>query len=118
MKEFEREEIPKYKKKKQSSTSKSFDKSKHKHDYSKQCIAKMPPFIQGGKPIINVAKYCSVCGKIGESYVPIVEDENAMFKRRYMSNEEILATYPNLDIVELEEHFQKYIPIVRSDWND
>ena len=51
-------EIPKYRKKKQSSTSKSNTKSKHKHEYKEVLL------IHNGRP--HWATERKICGKIGE----------------------------------------------------
>ena len=106
-------EIPKYKKKKKSSTSKSFNKTKHKHDYSLECIAKYPPFYDGGKPIYYLTMYCSICGKIGRTWNPMTEVEiNGTKYTVMMGTDELLEKYKHLEIIEMSEHFQKYIPIV------
>lgn len=104
-------EIPKYKKKKKSSTSKSFNKTKHKHDYSLECIAKYPPFF-GEKPVYYLVMYCSICGKIGRQWSPTIEVEhNGREFVALMGAEELLEKYKHLEIIEMSEHFQKYIPI-------
>lgn len=123
MKEFENE-IPKYKKKRQSSTSKSYNKSNHKHNHDGMCIAKYPPFIQGGNHHMTLTTYCTECGRIIDSIAPTVNEDftnkngEVIKRNRLLSREEILEKYKQLEIVEMSEHFQKYIPIVRSDCND
>lgn len=51
-------EIPKHRKKKQSSTSKSSIKSKHKHEYKEVLL------IHNDRP--HWATVCKICGKIGD----------------------------------------------------
>ena len=111
-------EIPKHRKKRPSSTSKSFDKTRHKHEYVGKCIVKYPPYIQGGNSVMLLTTYCTICGKIYDSKCPIVEEDitrrngSIAKQRRHMKNEEILEKYKDLEIIEMSEHFQKYIPIV------
>ena len=56
-------DIPKYKKKKNSTISKSLDKSKHKHEYV-DCL-----LIVGNRKYPYKAAYCKVCGKIGDMHL-------------------------------------------------
>lgn len=120
MNNFEKEEIPKYKKKKPSSTSKSLDKTRHKHSYDGKCITKYPPFIPGGNPYMCITTYCTVCGKIYNSEHPYVEEDitrkNGLTtkRRRLMKNEEILEKYKDLEVIELNEYGQKYVSISKE----
>lgn len=124
MKDFEKEEIPKYKKKRQSSTSKSYNKSKHKHNHDGMCIAKYPPFIQGGNYYMTLTTYCTECGRIIGSVAPTVDEvftkkNGEVVKRnRPLKNEEILEKYKHLEIIEMSEHWQKYVPICKEYSND
>lgn len=58
---MDNEEIPKYKKKKDSSVSKSKIKSKHKHIYSKECLLIEE---RNGFKLPYRTGYCEICGKI------------------------------------------------------
>ena len=81
-------EIPKHRKKKQSSTSKSGKKSKHKHEYKEVVL------IHNDKP--HWATVCKICGKIGDLH--FFEDE-------------VFEKYKDLEKIEIESVFQKYVPI-------
>ena len=115
-------ETPKYIKKKQSSTSKSSEKTKHKHEYTEKCIVKYPTRHLLAFNIeyrFAIATYCKYCGKIENIWHPEIEDNfnrglihNA---KRYMSDEEILEVYKDLDVVEISDLFQKYLPISKGD---
>lgn len=96
-------EVGKYRKKKKSSTSKSSEKSKHKHLY-KKCLFKTKDY----DPMSG--SYCEICGKIGELHFfeTISVSSNAC---RLLDGNEILEKYKDLEIIEVKNIWQKYIPI-------
>ena len=112
-------DIPKYRKKKKSSTSKSLEKSNHKHEYTEKCIIKYPTLhlkrINGKEFCLCATTYCKYCGKIGDS-LPRHKEEyvgeplNRTIKR-LMTDEEIFECYKDVDVIEVEDAFAKYIPI-------
>lgn len=61
-------DIPKYKKKMASDTSKSNRKSKHKHHYE-ECLIQYK-FSFGNKNCVRTesSSYCTICGKIGDRF--------------------------------------------------
>ncbi len=109
-------DIPKYKKKKKSTISKSREKSKHKHEYTEKCIVKYPtPLFYFDKISLGVATYCKYCGKIESIRKPNVErDVDGKKITHYMTNEEILETYKDLEVVEISDYFQKYVPVSKG----
>lgn len=81
------QEVPKYKKSKDSNISKSNRKSKHKHKYE-ECIIQYP-FTFAGKNNIRtqLCSYCTICGKIGDRF----KDTNSM--KSYMKGIIISCQY-------------------------
>ena len=70
--DFTEQDVPKYLKQKESNTSKSNRKSKHKHQYEECLIQykwnfKSNAFSQEEKECIHtsLSSYCTICGKIG-----------------------------------------------------
>lgn len=116
-------DVPKYKKKKKSTTSKSSEKTKHKHEYTEKCIVKYPtPHLLCFNINYNlaIATYCKHCGKIDSVYYPMTDDfiyfHNGLHSvNRHMTNEEILEYYKDLEIVDIDNCFQKYLPISKGD---
>lgn len=95
-------EIPKHRKKKPSSISKSNTKSKHKHEYI-ECL-----LIENNRP--HRATYCKICGKIGD--IKFFETKSYKDGRCVMLNsDEVLEKYKNLEKMEVQDIFQKYVPI-------
>lgn len=103
-------DIPKYIKKKQSSTSKSKGKSRHKHKYV-DCL-----FVLNNRHIYNSPHkgiYCKICGKIGN--FNMFEGEpigNGM--SRMLHDDEIFEKYKDLEKFYIEDIFQKYVNIVKK----
>lgn len=85
-------EIPKHRKKKEPSISKSNIKSKHKHKYI-DCL-----LMENGKP--HKATYCKICGKV----------DNVFFLWN-MSNNEIFEKYKDLVQIEVDSIWEKFVPI-------
>ncbi len=113
-------DIPKYKKKKKSTTSKSREKSNHKHEYTEKCVVKYPtPYLVGKEFSYGLVTYCKHCGKVASLTHPTKEEHvntgiaNA-FMSVFMTNEEILEYYKDLDVVEVEDMFPKYVSITKS----
>lgn len=95
-------ETPKHKKKKLSSVSKSSKKSKHKHEYI-ECL-----LIEKGHP--HWATYCRFCGKIGNLHFFETEPyRDGMW--RQLDYDEVYEKYKGLEKIEIQNIFQKYIPI-------
>ena len=95
-------EIPKYKKKKKSSISKSSTKSKHKHEYV-ECL-----LIEKGRPYRAIV--CKFCGKIYDIYFfESGQCEDGM--QRMLDDDEVFEKYKDLEKIEIESVFQKYVPI-------
>ena len=102
-------EIPKYRKKKQSSKSKSFEKSKHKHEYV-DCLLvyKVKPY---------KANYCKICGKIGDLRFAETEkvERNGELYHRVLGKEEVFSKYKDLECIEVDDIWDKYIPISKGE---
>lgn len=95
-------EIPKCKNKKPSSTSKSSEKSKHKHEYV-ECL-----LIEKGHPYRAIV--CKICGKIYNIYFFESERcEDGM--RRILDADGLFEKFKDLEKIEIESVFQKYVPI-------
>lgn len=97
-------DIPKHKKKKNSSTSKSKEKSKHKHEY-KDCL-----LITKERSMPYKAKYCTICGKIGDCcFFETVPCENGMLMT--LNSKEMFEKYKDLEKFHINDIFQKYVSI-------
>lgn len=105
MEDFDNE-IPKHRKKKKSSTSKSSTKSKHKHEYA-ECL-----LIHDKHP--HRATYCKICGKIGDLYFfETMKTEDGLYLQ--LDDDEVFEKYKNLEKIEVDDIFQKYVPIVQKE---
>lgn len=102
------DEIPKYRKKRPSVSS-AGKKSKHKHLY-KECL-----LIAENSP--HKAKYCIVCGKIGN--IEFLESEKVNGGYRILTDDEIYDKYKNIERFEIESIFQKnvVIPVISTEEN-
>lgn len=106
------DEVEKHRKKTQSNTSKSSHKSKHKHQY-KMCLIGHPLYFQETKSThIRIASYCTICGKIGGNIEnrPACEKLDDGYYRMYESDE-LVQMNNDLELFEIEDWTQKYIPI-------
>ena len=103
MNNFEKEEIPKYKKKKNSSVSRSIDKSKHKHEYKEYLLITN----KDKKP--HRANICKVCGKIDNVCLFDTDEVDGIY--RMLSSEEVYEKYKHLEKIYVDDIYQKYIPI-------
>lgn len=94
-------EIPKYIKKKESSVSKSKVKSKHKHEYTYCLLVK-----DNDRPY--KAKYCKICGKIGDiNFFETERTEDGYY--RVLDTDEVFEKYKDLDKIYVEDVWQKYV---------
>ena len=95
-------EIPKYKKSKNSTVSKSSAKSRHKHEYV-ECL-----FINDDTP--HRGTYCKICGKVGDiQWFETEHTENGLW--RVIDYDEVYKMYNNLEKVELDDLLQKYVAL-------
>lgn len=95
------EEVAKYRKKRESSISKSQRKAKHKHMY-KGCL-----FVDK-KGFYNKSEYCTICGKVGEISSGTERITGNCYRR--LTNKEIYEKYKHLELVEIESYIPKYLP--------
>ena len=96
------EEIPKHRKKRTSSKSKSYLKSNHKHEYVDAL------FIHNFKP--HRGTYCRVCGKIGNMFTFETEcTEDGYY--RTLNPQEIFSKYPNHERIKIDDLWQKYVAV-------
>lgn len=110
---YNEQEIPKYKKKKPSSISKSEYKSKHKHEYV-EAVCIMPLYYN--KEIVNIILYCKKCGKIYNFHRPYEKTRMGT----YRIYEEILEKYKDLKIIKLDKMIFHYrnVPKEYLDYDD
>ena len=95
-------EIPKQRKKKQSSTSKSSIKSKHKHEYKEVLL------IHNDRP--HWATVCKICGKICDLHFFEAEKrEDGLY--RQLDSDEVYENYKDLEKIVIDDIWQKYVPI-------
>lgn len=95
-------EIPKYRKKKKSSVSKSSTKSNHKHEYV-ECL-----LIYNEHPYW--ATYCKFCGKMGNlHFFESEKREDGLY--RQLNYDEVYEKYKDLEKIDIENIWQKYVPI-------
>ena len=95
-------EVPKYRKKKQSSTSKSGTKSKHKHEYKEVLL------IHNDRP--RRATVCKICGKIGDLHFFETEPyRDGLW--RYLDSDEVFEKYKDLENIVIDDIWQKFVPI-------
>ena len=96
-------EVPKHRRKQESSVSKAVNKSRHKHKY-KDCL-----FIDDKR--IHKGAYCTICGKI-KQFDFCEELEKTANGWKTLSNYELLKKYSDLEKVTIESYFkQKYIDV-------
>lgn len=91
-----------YKRKKESNTSKSTRKSKHKHDY-RQCLLKTTNEFNGRQiETLHLGRICNICGKTHiDKYFITRKTEHGTYLM--LENNEILATYTDLEIIPIED---------------
>ena len=102
-------EISRYKKRKESSTSKAKVKSNHKHDYQRCLIDTRIPGVQHDS--ILVANVCGICGKVKLSQVFVLEDGILL------SSYDVLQKFPELPIYKLRYFTDRHLdlPIIPED---
>lgn len=93
-------EIPKYLKQKESNTSKSNRKSKHKHQY-KECLIQYH-LSRSTQIYISLYSYCTICGKIGDRFK---EDKSIVKDYRRTVDTPIGKCY---SLITDEELYEKY----------
>ena len=100
MKNYNENEIPKYKKKK----NKTVKKSSHKHEY-KECLVYINE-VNG----YYLCKYCVKCNKVKE--VKLVSEKDEKLDEGYsrlLSNKEMLKKYKNLPMRRMNNLDSKYL---------
>lgn len=100
MKNYNENEIPKYRKKK----NKTVKKSNHKHEY-KECLVYVSD-ING----YFLCKYCVECNKVGNITMITEKDEELdEWYLQPMSNKEILKKYKDLPMRRMKSLDSKYL---------
>lgn len=117
-------EIPKYKKAKQSSTSKSKAKSKHKHQYE-ECLTQ---YEDDYKRYTSLSSYCTICGKLGYKFAEDKSIVKDLFRKyiingntyySLMPSEELYENYHDkLPVFFLEDTFSKYVVLEETNNSD
>ena len=96
------DEVPKYIKKKESSVSKSKEKSDHKHEYV-DCL-----FIINKDNRPHKGIYCKICGKVRDiSFFELENFESGFW--RILDTDEVFEKYKDLEKIYIEDIFQKYV---------
>ena len=97
------DEIPKRRKKKESSVSKSINKAKHKHEY-KDCL-----FIEENH--VHKGAYCTICGKVKQfDFFAGVEKTTGGWLM--LTSEELFEKYSDLEKIKVDKYFRtKYIDL-------
>ena len=96
--------VPKYRKKKESNTSKSNKKANHKHEFI-DCL-----LIDEKHNNPHKSSYCKICGKIDGVCLLETEKTNSGY-RKMLSNEEIFEKYKDLPQFRVNSVFDKYVSI-------
>ena len=105
-------EIPKYLKQKESNTSKSNRKSKHKHQYE-ECLIQYPIAFAGRTHIsTKLYGYCSICGKIGSVKNGKYKTELEQLEKSRQDNSNFLITISGEEIY---KRFHNKLPIFYID---
>lgn len=91
-------DVPKYKKKRPSSRSKSSKRSDHRHDYSRDVLVKVvsPNF---SRAIYFVGKQCTICGKIANKPREYPDGRNEDGSYYLLDEDEILKKYSHLPLI-------------------
>lgn len=110
-------DIPKYKKKMESDTSKSNRKSKHKHHYE-ECLIQYK-FSFGNKICIRTepSSYCTICGKIGDRFKEDKSIVNTPIGKCYslIADEELYEKYHDrLPVFFVEDSFANYVVLEQN----
>ena len=101
-------DIPKHRKRKESSTSKSKVKSNHKHEYV-DCL-----LVVGENRRPHKATYCKICGKIGDlAFFDTVPCGNGF--SRILDTDEVYEKYKDLEKIYVDDIWQKYVPISKGE---
>ena len=100
MKNYNENEIPKYKKKK----NKTVKKSSHKHEY-KECLVYVDEMNS-----YCLCEYCVKCNKVkGVKLISEKDEELGSGHLRLMSNKDILKKYKNLPMRRIKNLDSKYL---------
>lgn len=110
-------DIPKYKKKMESDTSKSNRKSKHRHHYE-ECLIQYK-FSFGNKNYIRTepSSYCTICGKIGDRFKEDKSIVNTPIGKCYslIADEELYEKYHDrLPVFFVEDSFANYVVLEQN----
>lgn len=96
-------EVAKYRKKKNSSKSRSNNKADHKHELTK-CLFQ-------SESRLYLGSYCKHCGKINNWVTPTEKFGDGRYAS--LSTEEILNRFTELEIIEVDDLWnEKFIPIL------
>jgi len=109
---FDSDGIPKHRKKKKSNTSKSSEKSNHKHIY-RECFINYPlKILDKTRTITSLASYCEICGKVGSRL------ENSIIpkdKIRYLSTINYEEFKDVLPLFEIDGYYDKYVDLKKDE---
>lgn len=92
------DEVPKYRKKKQSGKSKSSEKSNHSHEYI-DCLFVCDKEYRGS--------YCKICGKIRE--IDLFETKRIGGLYKSLTKSELISSHKGLPKIKITSIWQKYV---------
>lgn len=113
------QEIPKHLKKKKSNKSRSKEKADHKHTYE-LCLIKrvtnVPRPLGSTWTSVSVYNYCTICGKIGDSFYDMSKKEtikmnNGNAYTALYKPLEMLEVYKHLPLFEVNDYLAKYVTL-------
>ena len=101
---FATEENSRYRKKKQSNSSKARAKPDHKH-IKQECLLICKP------NQIYHSHYCAICGEIIDWQISMVKENYGSFGMVYreLNYKEIMEKYKDLEVKEITDIFEKYL---------
>lgn len=108
-------EIPKYIKRKESNTSKSGAKSKHKHHYEECILTYNFDFIGKEMTHVELASYCTICGKIGGRFK---EGESIVKDYITKTDTSMGRLYAQMRTDELIDKYEDKMPVYKIEWGD
>ena len=116
MNNYENEQLPKHRKKKESNVSKSKSRSNHKHTYVDCVLINETTRPDGSlRRTAHRGQYCTICGKIGKESLWEHERTPEGYYR-VLTCEEVIAKYPKLPRF-YAKFLDKYVTI-EGEYND
>lgn len=101
----------KYRKRMKSNRSSAARKSDHKHEYKKSLFRYkwISPIDGQEKTRIAIGEYCTICGRISNMKYTVTEKIDGSPMYRALSDNELIERHKNLDILNIDTPFEKYV---------